>query len=360
MQVDALVEMPCTQNLLHASIVKSADRCDNVSDVTVGYGSETNGSKRRLDVAVHQGGHVNSDQLRYFTALYRYGNAQEAAKHVFLSRQGLVKSLNSLEHELGVELFDDKTAPSCKPSRYGEAFYEFVEKSYDAKHSLLKEFDAIRALEEGTVRCAASIGVMGLFGIEIIKKFETVNPGVSVDCSEAPDIACDNLLESGSCSLAFTVAPFDPRFETRLLYSTKRCVWVSPKDPLSRRDSISIADLQDYEIGVVGKLFKNYESLLGACQEEGVQPESIDTFSEMTQLYQYASRPGRVSFTSPHVSSMFSSLYGGSDAPVVSIPFETLPWQIGISWNKGHHLGDIEEKFVKHCEAYAHGLLKKN
>ena len=45
----------------------------------------------------------------------------------------------------------------------------------------MKEFDAIRAFEEKTIRCAASIGVMGLFGIEMIKEFETVNPGISVD-----------------------------------------------------------------------------------------------------------------------------------------------------------------------------------
>ena len=308
----------------------------------------------------HQGGPVNSDQLRYFAALYQYRNAQEAAKHVFLSRQGLVKSLNSLEHELGVELFDDKTSPSCKPNRYGEAFYEFVKTSSEARRSLMKEFDAIRALEEKTIRCAASIGVMGLFGIEMIKEFETVNPGISVDCSEAPDIACDNLLERGECSLAFTIAPFDPQFETQLLYSTKRWVWVSPKDPLSHRDSISIADLQGYEIGVVGKLFKNYESLLNACREEGVRPERIDAFSEMTQLYQYASRPGRVLLTCPHVSNMFSTLYSGDDNPAVSIPFETLPWQIGISWNADHHLGDIEAKFVKYCAAYARNLSRRN
>lgn len=301
---------------------------------------------------------MNSDQLRYFSALYQHRNAQEAAKHVFLSRQGLIKSLNSLEHELGVELFDDKTAPSCKPNRYGEAFHEFVEKSFSAKQALIKEFDAIRAFERGTIRCAASIGVMGLFGIDMFKDFETVNPGVSIDYSEAPDIVCDNLLESGSCSLAFTVAPFDPRFETQLLYSAKRCIWVSRKDPLSHRDSISIADLRGYEIGVVGKLFKNYESLLSACREENVRPERIDTFSEMSQLYQYACRPGRVSFTSPHVSSMFSSLHGEDGSPVVSIPFETLPWQIGISWNTSHRLDDMEAKFIKHCSTYAQNLPK--
>lgn len=303
---------------------------------------------------------MNSDQLRYFAALYRCRNAQKAAEHVFLSRQGLVKSLNSLEHELGVELFDDKTAPSCAPNRYGEAFFEFVEKSADAKRALLREFDAIRAFEEGTIRCAASIGVMGLFGIGMFKAFEAVNPGVSIDCSEAPDIACDDLLENGRCSLAFTVAPFDSRFETQMLYSTRRCIWVSVKDPLSHRDSISIQDLQGYEIGVVGKLFKNYGSLLDACRNEGVRPDRIDTFSEMTQLYQYATRPGRVSFTSPHVGKMFSALHDGSENPVATIPFETLPWQIGISWNKDHRLEDTERRFVKHCAAYARELAKTN
>lgn len=57
-----------------------------------------------------------------------------------LSRQRLLKSLNSLEHELGVRLFHSTTASVCIPTRYGHAFYAYATQQERELCSLTQEF----------------------------------------------------------------------------------------------------------------------------------------------------------------------------------------------------------------------------
>ncbi len=296
---------------------------------------------------------MNTDQMRYFSALYEHRNAQRAAESVFMSRQGLVKSLNSLEQELGAPLFDNKAARICAPTAYGETFKAFVESSTAARNALMREFDAIRAREDRTISCGISTGVVGLFGANMLKDYEVKHPDYAIEYDEVPDLDCDTMLKTGACSLALTIAPFDEAFETQPIYSTNRCIWVNTKDPLAHRESVTIEDLRDYEIGTVGRTFKNYEQLIGLCRLRDVQLNRIETFSEMTQLYRFAATPGHASFTVPHVSELFTDLFHGAQEPVATVPIEDLPWEVGISWNKEHEMRPFEQQFIDHCVKFA-------
>lgn len=304
------------------------------------------------------GGAVNDNQLRYFRALYSIGNAHAAADSIPLSRQGLIKSLETLEAELGVPLFDDKAAPVCRPTEYGEAFWQYADRCKTAFEDLMHEFRRIEASRSGLIKIGASIGVMGLIGIDLFKKFELKLGGARIELDEVPDANCDSGILSGNYGLGFTVAPYRAEFETVELYSTDRSIWVSSKDPLSHRDELTIEDLDGYHIGVVSKSFKNYSCLIELCEKSGVYPGSVDTFSEMTQLYRHAMRPRCVSFTAPHVARLFSDLFSESVEPVREVPFRGMPWSFGISHDKRHVPTEAERAFIDYCAAFFRGLKR--
>lgn len=48
---------------------------------------------------------MDADQKRYFSTLCAVGNITQAARELYLSRQGLSKSMKGLEEELGTALF---------------------------------------------------------------------------------------------------------------------------------------------------------------------------------------------------------------------------------------------------------------
>ncbi len=296
---------------------------------------------------------MNDHQLQYFRAMYETRNAHEAARSIPLSRQGLLKSLESLEHELGVPLFCDKAAPSCVPTRYGDAFFAYTAQQEQERHGLLQEFRRIDIGERGVISLGAAIGTMGFLGLGVLKEFELAHPQAKITCDEVPDLRCDEGLLGGMYSLALDVYPYHEDFETVELYSANRSVWVSAKDPLAREEVLRIDDLRGYHVGVVGYTFKNYAELVTAGSSQGVSFAALDTFSEMIHLYRYAMRPGFASFTAPSVADLFSELFADSDAPVRSIPFDGLPWKFGIAWHRHHQLNDLERAFVEHCVAYA-------
>lgn len=285
--------------------------------------------------------------------MYETRNAHEAARSIPLSRQGLLKSLDSLEHELGVPLFHDKSAPVCVPTRYGDAFSAYAAQQEKERHGLAQEFKRIDIGERGIISLGAAIGTMGCLGLDMLKEFELGHPQARIVRDEVPDLRCDEGLSSGMYSLALNVYPYHQDFQTMELYSVNRSVWVSVKDPLAREEALRIEDLQGYHVGVVGYTFKNYAELVTARDSHGVSFASLDTFSEMIHLYRYAMRPGFASFTVPSVANLFSGLFADSDALVRSVPIEGFPWKFGIAWHRRHCLNDLERAFVDHCVVYA-------
>lgn len=296
---------------------------------------------------------MNDHQLHYFRAVYEMKNAHNAAQSIPLSRQGLLKSLNSLEHELGVRLFHSTTASVCVPTRYGHAFYAYATQQERELCSLMQEFKRIDRSEHDLISLGAAIGTMGFLGLGILKEFELMHPNAHITCDEVPDLRCDEGLDNGTYSLALTVYPYQEEFETIELYSANRSIWVSAKDPLANRQIITLENLRGYHVGVVGYTFKNYSDLIKEEKERDVPFAALDTFSEMIHLYRYAMKPGFASFTAPSVAHLFSELFSDNSAPVRSIPFDGLPWKFGITWDRHHQLNDLERAFVEHCVAYA-------
>lgn len=296
---------------------------------------------------------MNDNQLRYFRVLYETGNAHRAAQSIPLSRQGLLKSLDSLEAELGVRLFVDKAAAACAPTTYGHAFYAYAARQRSEFRELMSEFKRIELSEHGVISLGASIGTVGLLGLGVFREFEHAHEGARIVCDEVPDVRCDEGLASGAYTVGLTVHPCPQDLETRELYATDRCVWVSVKDPLAHRESLVLDDLRGYHVGVVGQSFKNYPELVRKSGDEGIEFATIDTFSEMTQLYRYAMKPGFASFTVPNVVQLFSDLFAQHDEPVRAVRIEGLPWRFGVSHVRGHIPSELESAFVEHCVTYA-------
>ncbi|MCR5583763.1 MAG: LysR family transcriptional regulator [Eggerthellaceae bacterium] len=303
---------------------------------------------------------MNDNHVRYFKALYERPNIRAAAQAIPLSRQGLLKSIDALERELGVTLFENIKGDLCHPTPYGDAFYEFACDCEAAGRRLKMRFREIEDAKNNHLSLCAAIGVRGTIGTELFTSFKKSHPNVAIDCDEQPDAHCDESVHAGESMLAFTVYPYDPDFETTELYSCDRLAWVSASDPLAQRESICINDLNGYSVGLVGPSFKNYPEFSRLCQETGVQPAEIETFAEMSILYAYARNPKHLSFTAPCVVSLFDGLFANQEAPVKAIPFIGTPWRFGISYKKDHSLNSLEYEFIEHCKQYAKKLMPQN
>ena len=80
-------------------------------------------------------------QLQYFVSVFQTQNFTQSAREFFRTQPALSRSINALEAELGVKLFDRTTTPlSITP-----AGHHFIR---EAKELLYKEDQLLRSMED--------------------------------------------------------------------------------------------------------------------------------------------------------------------------------------------------------------------
>lgn len=78
---------------------------------------------------------MNIKDIRWFREVVSRGSISNAAEHLFVSQQGLSKSIKSLEEKLKVPLLV-RTSNGVEPTPYGKYLY-------DKSASILLQWDAL-------------------------------------------------------------------------------------------------------------------------------------------------------------------------------------------------------------------------
>lgn len=292
---------------------------------------------------------LNLNQLEYFEKVYETGSYTAAAREIPMSRQGLLKALRGLESECGFEAFAPGEDGAPVVTACGEALHRFAASVRAARVEFDADVAAIRSRRRELNVCA-SVGIMGFLGEGFTNGFRKACPEVDLHVEEMQDLHCDEALASGAFNLALTVNPYNPSFVTQRMYLCDRWIWVNAADELARRRVLSFADMDGRHVGVMGPAFKTHLVVRDLAQAGRITPVSIDCFSEMFWLSQYAHKPGRIAVSAQHVVNL--PLFA-QDGCIVAKPFVGFPWGFGVSWRRGHALSAGEEAFVEHCAAFS-------
>ena len=292
---------------------------------------------------------MNTEQMRNFEVAYRTHNFAAAARAIPMSAQGFVKSIRTLEAELGVLLFEQDAQTGAQvPTPYADELLTYVN-AVQAQFAVTKRaFERIDAERNGRVRLAASLGIMGLLGSDFMEALEASCPEIHLSYAEMSDRQCDDQLAEESFGIGFTLAPYDSAFETVEVYSTPVCLWVNEKDPLAHKQSVSIGDLDGRILAIPGKEFKCYNNIVSRCRSEGVQPKVVLKSSEMFWLYNFVYENHGLAFSAEHLGRL--PFFAGNG--VKCIPLDGIFWRFGISTLPKHRFSDAERRFRKFCLRY--------
>jgi len=193
-------------------------------------------------------------QLRYFCALATLKQYTKAANSLFITQPALSNSINSLEKELGVKLFE-KHGKELALSKCGELFFNRVNPLLDELEecesmvrqygSTTKDFVRIGHFYSFSFGYLASLSKM-LYSIPKLKDISIEfilnikNNGVLNDLREGfVDLAFCCIDESNK-SICHRSLEYVPVAEQELLFAVHR------DDPLSSRESVSLEEIKDY------------------------------------------------------------------------------------------------------------------
>jgi DNA-binding transcriptional LysR family regulator len=181
--------------------------------------------------------------LRYFVAVVEERHIGRAATRLRMTQPPLSRAVKQLEAELGAVLLH-RSPTGVAPTAAGTALYEEA-------RTLLAQADQLR------VRVAAAAGAATITigtladsaeqaGTRLAAAFHERHPGVDVRVREADFTDPTTGLRAGLVEVALTRAPFeDAGISTLVLRADPVGVVLRTDDPLARRDSLHLRDLDD-------------------------------------------------------------------------------------------------------------------
>lgn len=131
----------------------------------------------------------------YFLALAETQNISRAAERLYVSHQCLSRYLKTLEEECGLTLFERK--PSLSLTYAGQVLLEGLREVQRVEQSTKLELTDLKNGSTGVVRLGITEGRLRIVLPDLLKRYQSAFPGVTLKASSAPTSEMlDQLLEN--------------------------------------------------------------------------------------------------------------------------------------------------------------------
>jgi DNA-binding transcriptional LysR family regulator len=227
---------------------------------------------------------LDSRQLRYFVAVARERNFTRAAEKLHIAQPPLSRSIQQLEDEFGVALFDRASRPLALTDA-GRLLFEQAVQVLDR----MDEMKAMAARMRAAERTLLGIGFVAstLYGYlpEVIRRYRVARPRVELTLLEMTSIEQVAALKEGRIDVGFGRIPFnDPAIERTLLRNETLCAALPLTHPLSSRTGLlKLSELAGDPLVVYPKAPRpSYaDQVLALFRDRGTRPQSVYEVREL-------------------------------------------------------------------------------
>lgn len=180
-------------------------------------------------------------QIQYFIQLYQDLNFTKASKNLYISQQGLSKSISRLEEELGFSLFD-RHITGVVPTKEADILFQHFHKIASSYHELQLAIDNIR--QNRILKITAYTGFALCCSKDLLSAYRTFYPQAEIRYQEKENHAMPEQLLCQRADLAFMRAPI-PETLTSLhtLYQEPLFAVMDKRHPLASRNHIHLQEL---------------------------------------------------------------------------------------------------------------------
>lgn len=279
--------------------------------------------------------------LVFFQRVVKANSISKAAEELFISQSQVSRVISSLEHELGVELFERK-GHKLELTPCGEIFYE---DSSSIINLCSKAIDRVRKTYAGMrsqISFASNIeGRTEHFLSEITKSLDSDE----VYMCAAPLEGIVRSLKNGVFSFALTVpAVRDSELHTEVLAEDELVLCVPDGHWASELNSVSMADLRDERFVLAMRGYGTREVADAAFSTTGIAPRiAIETWDAKSSL-EYI----RLGMGITICRKAIASAPKCDGLRFIPLSDKNLPkTSIGLSWKEDRTLSPDEMRFVE-------------
>lgn len=288
---------------------------------------------------------METKYLKSFEVVYETRSINQAAKKLFITPQGLSKSMQQLEQELGVTLFE-RSPRGMIPTQSADLLYDRVQELLFRFEALEREL--IQTEHRKTrLRLGGASGVFNVVPFHILLDYMKDHPNIEIEYGEYSNDEVKQMLVDSRLDYGLIVGAWDePEAVTRMLGGCDIRLLVYEGHPLYSKDRVTIDMLRGEPLVTMTEKFRMFHSFADACRVRGFFPKILAKTADPTLQYNLCRDHLALSIVPSFTSGRFSM------EGLRAIPFEEdLRWEVYAASMKGKNTMPAVETFDEYLRS---------
>lgn len=295
---------------------------------------------------------MNIKDLEYFKTTCETKSITRAARQLYITPQGLSKTIKNLEAELRTSLLN-RTNAGITLTESGQYLYENLPDFLENYYRIYDGIQKISQYQNHEIDLLSAYGILRLVTPDCLRAFKQKYPEISFHYREYPDRQVERMFAAREGNVAFTVGPSDfSAFHATLMESFEIKLLVNRDHPLSSRSSVTIQDLKGQPLFLESSEFNIHHMILNRCREAGFTPNIIFETSGFSLCHKMVQKNKGVSVT---VDFIFEDMSGDQ---MVMLPFSDGPyqWSTYMLTRKDQAISEDIRLFQEHVLQWQHAI----
>ena len=219
-------------------------------------------------------------QLQYFLEVARLEHVTEAARSLHVTQSSLSKTIQRLEEDLGVPLFD-RTGRKLRLNEFGNKFIRRAERALFELEQGKQEISDLSRAESGTLKLAVTTASTLP---QIMREFRK-NVLISISCANADHAGNGHAFASRRSRFLLVVLSFSREdIECQVVYVDPILVAVPNGHRLADRGSVCLTELKDECFVGVKRGYGTRDLVDAVCKSAGIDLQYVYEGDEPTRL----------------------------------------------------------------------------
>lgn len=214
-------------------------------------------------------------QLRYLDAAGRTGSIANAAEELAISQSSVTAAIDSLEAELGFDIFLRMPAKGIRATPSGREVLERVTRFLSEARGLENDLASVSGDPVGTLRLGCYATTAPFVLPPLLKEFGRRHSGIHIDVREGDMATILEQLKDGNVDVALTYRrSLVPGFDFVPLFRARPYVVLPSDHPLAAKPAIWLHELCEVPM-VILDLPLSKEYYTGLFIEKGLRPKVV-------------------------------------------------------------------------------------
>ncbi|MDN4085430.1 LysR family transcriptional regulator [Paenibacillus polymyxa] len=275
-------------------------------------------------------------QLQYFLAVARLEHVTEAARSLHVTQSSLSKTIQRLEEDLGVPLFD-RTGRKLRLNEFGSKFLHRAERALFELEQGKQELSDLSSPEHGTLELAVTTASTLP---NILREFRRKRPYIQFHVQMLTTQEMVTLLYRGEVDFCLSSPPVEGNdIECKIVCIDPILVAVPKGHRLADRNSVSLTELREEWFVGVKRGYGTRDLVDSVCMSEGFVPKYVYEGDEPARLSTLVEAEIGIAFIPSTARNSQEHL------KYLQVENHELIREIALLWNRNRYISRAAQEF---------------